>query len=284
MPMQAPTTRSTHRSFGGEQGFYEHASAACAGPMRYGVYLPPAALAGQRVPALYYLAGLTCTEETFAMKAGAQRVASELGLAIVTCDTSPRAARFPGDDERWDFGQGAGFYLDATEEPWRAAYRMRTYVTEELRAEVERHFPVRDDKRGIFGHSMGGHGALVLALTTELYASCSAFAPICAASEVPWGELALSRYLGADRARWKQHDVAALVEAGHRFAGTLLVDQGLGDKFLDVQLRPERLEAAAAHAGQPLALRRHVGYDHNYYFIATFVEDHLRHHARALLA
>jgi S-formylglutathione hydrolase len=279
-----PTTRSVHKSFGGEQGFYEHPSVACGGAMRYGVYLPPAALAGAKVPALYYLAGLTCTDETFAMKAGAQRLASELGLALITCDTSPRAVRIPGDDERWDFGQGAGFYLDATQAPWSATYRMRTYVTEELRDEIEDHFPVRDDRRGVFGHSMGGHGALVLALTTDLYASCSAFAPICAASEVPWGELAFSRYLGEDRAAWRAHDAAALLEQGRRATGTLLVDQGLGDKFLDVQLRPERLEAAAAAAGQPLELRRHAGYDHNYYFIATFVEDHLRHHARVLSA
>ena len=278
-----PATRSVHRCFGGEQGFYEHASAACAGQMRFGVYLPPAALAGARVPALYYLAGLTCTEETFAIKAGAQRVAAELGLALVTCDTSPRAARFPGDDERWDFGQGAGFYLDATEAPWSSAYRMRTYVTEELRAEIEASFPVRTDRRGIFGHSMGGHGALVLALTTDLYASCSALAPICAASEVPWGELAFSRYLGADRSAWRAHDASALLEDGRRFAGTLLVDQGLADKFLERELRPERLEAAAARAGQALELRRHAGYDHSYYFIATVVEDHLRHHARQLV-
>jgi S-formylglutathione hydrolase len=275
-----PATRSVQRCFGGEQGFYEHDSAACGGPMRFGVYLPPAALAGARVPALYYLAGLTCTEETFAMKAGAQRVAAELGLALVTCDTSPRAARFPGDDERWDFGQGAGFYLDATEAPWSSAYRMRTYVTEELRAGIEASFPVRKDRRGIFGHSMGGHGALVLALTTDLYASCSALAPICAASEVPWGELAFNRYLGADRSA---HDASALLEDGRRFAGTLLVDQGLADKFLERELRPERLEAAAAQAGQALELRRHAGYDHSYYFIATFVEDHLRHHARQLV-
>jgi S-formylglutathione hydrolase len=279
-----PTTRSVHRCFGGEQGFYEHTSAACAGPMKYGVYLPPQAVAGARVPALYYLAGLTCTEETFALKAGAQRVAAELGLALVTCDTSPRAVRFPGDDERWDFGQGAGFYLDATEAPWSAAYRMRTYVTQELRAEIEAEFPVATERRGIFGHSMGGHGALVLALSTDLYASCSALAPICSPSEVPWGELAFTRYLGEDRATWRAHDASALLETGRRLATPLLVDHGLADKFLEPQLRPERLEAAAATAGQILTLRRHAGYDHNYYFIATFVEDHLRHHAALLAA
>lgn len=274
------TTRSVQRSFGGEQGFYEHASAACAGPMRYAVYLPPQALAGNRVPALYYLAGLTCTEETFVIKAGAQRVAAELGLAIVTCDTSPRTARFPGDDERWDFGQGAGFYLDATQAPWSSAYRMRTYVTQELIAEIESQFPVIAGQRGVFGHSMGGHGALTLALTTDLYASCSAFAPICAPSEVPWGELAFSRYLGNDREAWRAHDASALLASGRRFNGTLLVDQGVADKFLDTQLRPERLEQSAGD--QPLVLHRHAGYDHSYYFIATFAEEHLRHHAAIL--
>jgi S-formylglutathione hydrolase len=278
------TTRSTHRCFDGEQGFYEHTSVACAGPMRFAVYMPPAASAGTRVPALYYLAGLTCTEETFVIKAGAQRLAAELGLALVTCDTSPRSARFPGDDERWDFGQGAGFYIDATEQPWASAYRMRTYVTDELIAAVEATFPVRTDRRGIFGHSMGGHGALVLALSTDLYASCSAFAPICAPSEVPWGELAFSRYFGSDRTAWSANDTTALLEAGRRFAGTLLVDQGMADKFLDRELSPDRLELAAAAAGQSLTLRRHAGYDHSYYFIETFVPDHLRHHASILNA
>lgn len=277
------TTRSVARCFDGEQGFYEHTSAACDGPMRYAVYLPPQALAGTRVPALYYLAGLTCTEETFVIKAGAQKLAAELGLAIVTCDTSPRATRITGDDERWDFGQGAGFYIDATEAPWSMAYRMRTYVTQELIAEIEASFPVIAGRRGIFGHSMGGHGALVLALTTDLYTTCSAFAPICAPSEVPWGELAFTRYLGADRDRWRTHDATALLESGRTFAGELLVDQGLGDKFLERELRPERLEAAAATAGQSLRLRRHAAYDHSYYFIATFVDEHLRHHARGLV-
>ncbi len=250
--------------------------------MRYGVFVPPAALAGKRVPVLYYLAGLECTEETFAIKAGAQRVAAELELLVVTCDTSPRSARIPGDDERWDFGQGAGFYVDATEAPWSSAFRMCTYVTDELRRAIEAIFPVKTDRRGVFGHSMGGHGALVLALSTDLYRSCSAFAPICAPSEAPWGEYAFTRYLGADRTAWRRHDATALIEDGKRFAGTLLVDQGLADKFLERELRPERLEAAAAKAGQSLQLRRHAGYDHSYYFIETFVEDHLRHHARAL--
>jgi S-formylglutathione hydrolase len=277
------TTRSEHRAFEGVLGFYEHESKACAGPMRFAVYLPPAALRGTEVPALYYLAGLTCTEETFMMKAGAQRVAAELGLALVTCDTSPRSARFPGDDAAWDFGQGAGFYLDATEAPWSSAYRMRTYVTRELRAAVEGGFPVRKDVRGLFGHSMGGHGALTLALSHPgEYQSLSAFAPIVAPSQVPWGVKAFTGYLGEDRARWADHDATELVKR-RTFSGEILIDQGTADKFLEVQLRPQLFREACAGAGQRLALRIHEGYDHGYYFIATFVEDHLRHHARALL-
>ncbi|HEX6837409.1 MAG TPA: S-formylglutathione hydrolase [Polyangia bacterium] len=274
--------RAEHRAFDGRQGFYEHDSAACAGPMRFSIYLPPAALGGARVPALYFLAGLTCNDETFMVKAGAQRVAAALGLALVACDTSPRAARFDGDDEAWDFGVGAGFYVDATEAPWSEAYRMHSYVVDELPALVEREFPVDGAARGIFGHSMGGHGALVAALRRpERYRSVSAFAPISAPSEVPWGQKAFSRYLGADRARWAEWDACALLGRS-TFPGTLLVDQGTADKFLVEQLKPERLREACAAAGQPLALRVHDGYDHSYWTIATFVEEHLRHHARAL--
>ena len=287
--MSALRTRAEHRAFDGRQGFYEHDSAACAGPMRFSVYLPPAAIAaggaargGARVPALYFLAGLTCTDETFMIKAGAQRVAAALGLALVACDTSPRAARFPGDDEAWDFGLGAGFYVDATAAPWSAAYRMHTYVVDELPALVEREFPVDGAARAIFGHSMGGHGALVAALKRpERYRSVSAFAPICAPSEVPWGQKAFTRFLGADRAAWAEWDACALV-ARRPFPGTLLVDQGTADKFLVEQLRPERLRDACAAAGQPLQLNLRDGYDHSYWTIATFVEEHLRHHARAL--
>jgi S-formylglutathione hydrolase len=216
-------------------------------------------------------------------KAGAQRVAAALGLALVACDTSPRAARFPGDDADWDFGQGAGFYLDATEAPWSSAYRMERYVVDELPALVERELPIASDRRGICGHSMGGHGALVLALRhAARYRSVSAFAPIAAAALVPWGEKAFSHYLGGDRARWAEHDASALVRT-RRFPGTILVDQGTNDKFLASQLRPELLAAACAESGQPLALRMRDGYDHSYYFIATFIEEHLRHHAAALL-
>jgi S-formylglutathione hydrolase len=275
-------TRAEHRLFDGRQLYCEHDSAACAGPMRFSVYLPPAAVAGARVPALYYLAGLTCTDETFMTKAGAQRVAAALGLALVACDTSPRAARFPGDDADWDFGQGAGFYLDATKPPWSSAYRMERYVVDELPGLVERELPIAGDRRGIFGHSMGGHGALVLALRhPERYRSVSAFAPIAAPSLVPWGDKAFRGYLGGDRARWAEHDASALVRT-RRFPGTLLVDQGTSDKFLTTQLRPELLATACAASGQPLALRLREGYDHSYYFIATFVEEHLRHHAAAL--
>ncbi|MGZ3427481.1 MAG: S-formylglutathione hydrolase, partial [Polyangia bacterium] len=257
-------TRAEHRAFAGRQGFYEHDSAACAGPMRFSVYLPPA---GGKVPALYFLAGLTCTDETFMIKAGAQRVAAELGLALVTCDTSPRATRFAGDDEAWDFGLGAGFYLDATEAPWSAAYRMHTYVVEELPALVEREFPVDGAARGIFGHSMGGHGALVLALRNPgRYRSVSAFAPICAPTRVPWGEKAFARYLGADRERWKEWDACELI-VRRPFDGTLLVDQGTTDQFLEQQLKPELLQEASAQSGQKLELRRRDGYDHSYWMI-----------------
>jgi S-formylglutathione hydrolase len=276
------TTRSEQLAFGGLQGFYEHASDACGGPMRFAVYQPPAALRGERVPVLYWLAGLTCTEETFAIKAGAQRVAADLGIAIVTMDTSPRAARYAGDDASWDFGQGAGFYLDATEAPWSATYRMHAWVTRELREIVEARFAIDAGRRGIFGHSMGGHGALVLALRhPDLYRSVSAFAPIVAPSRVPWGEKAFTGYLGPDRARWREWDACELV-ATKRFASAPLVDQGLADKFLERELRPELLEDACRAAGQPVTVRRHEGYDHSYWFIATFVEDHLRHHAAAL--
>jgi len=249
--------------------------------MRFSVYLPPAAEKGP-VPAVYYLAGLTCTEETFAAKAGAQRVAAELGLALVAPDTSPRASRFPGDDSSWDFGLGAGFYVDATREPWSSAYRMFSYVTQELIEIVEAELPIARDRRGVFGHSMGGHGALVVALRTEgRYASVSALAPISSPTRCPWGEKALSGYLGDDRAAWEPYD-ATLLAKTRRFPSRVLVDQGMGDKFLAAQLKPELLEEACSATGQSLELRRHQGYDHSYYFVATFVADHLRHHAAHL--
>jgi S-formylglutathione hydrolase len=272
---------SEHRCFGGVQGFYRHDSQECGSAMRFAVFCPPAAALGP-VPVLYYLAGLTCTEETFMVKAGAQRVAAELGLMLVAPDTSPRSPRLPGDDAEWDFGLGAGFYVDATRAPWSAHYRMYSYVTRELPEVVAAHFPARRDAPGIFGHSMGGHGALVCALRNPgQYRSLSAIAPISAPAQCPWGVKAFTGYLGDERAAWSEYDTTALLSRGS-FPGRILVDQGLADRFLDSQLGLEALESAALAAGQDLVVRRHEGYDHGYYFIATFVEDHLRHHAAAL--
>jgi S-formylglutathione hydrolase len=275
---------SEHACFGGVQGFYKHASSTIGLPMRLGVFAPPQAKAGP-VPALIWLAGLTCTEETFAIKAGAQRVAAELGLMLVTPDTSPRTSAsdgIAGADASWDFGHGAGFYLDATQAPWATHWRMESYVTQELPALVAQRFACQPGSLGVFGHSMGGHGALTLALRHPgLFQSVSAFAPIAAPMHCPWGHKAFSGYLGPDRSTWPAHDATALIEAGARVP-PLLIDQGLADKFLAEQLHPDRFEAACRAAGQPVTLRRHAGYDHGYYFIASFIEDHLRHHAAAL--
>ena len=277
-------TLSEHAAFGGVQGFYRHDSGTIGLPMRLGVYRPPQALAGAAVPALVWLAGLTCTEETFAIKAGAQRVAAELGLMLVTPDTSPRATGVAGADASWDFGDGAGFYLDATQAPWAARWRMESYVTRELPELLGAHFPWRRDRLGVFGHSMGGHGALTLALRHPgAYRSVSAFAPVAAPMQCPWGVKAFTNYLGEDRNAWAAHDATELVKSGAR-APALLVDQGLGDKFLAEQLQVDRFEAACRAAGQSLTLRRHAGYDHGYFFIASFIEDHLRFHADALNA
>lgn len=276
-------TRSTHACYGGTQGFYRHASRETGTAMNFAVYTPPQAQQGP-VPALYFLAGLTCTEETFFIKAGAQRVAAQLGLMLVACDTSPRGLNLPGDAEHWDFGVGAGFYLDATATPWAAHYRMGSYVNRELPALIEAQFPARQDRRGIFGHSMGGHGALVTALRApERWHSVSAFAPICHPVDVPWGQKAFTNYLGADREAWAQWDASRLM-AQRAYPQMILVDQGEADQFLERELRPEALEAAAVISGQALRLRRHAGYDHGYYFIQSFIEDHLRHHAVLLLA
>ena len=264
-------------------GFYSHQSSACRGKMRFAVYRPPQAEAGA-VPVLTYLAGLTCTEETFMIKAGAQRLAAEAGLMLVAPDTSPRGAGIAGEDKDWDFGTGAGFYLDATAEPWAAHYNMYSYVTAELPTLIAAEFPAREGAAGIFGHSMGGHGALICALKDPgAYRSVSAFAPILAPSQCPWGEKAFSGYLGPERETWRAWDATELV-AQSRFEGPILIDQGEADQFLVEQLRPERFEAACAAAGQPLNLRRHPGYDHGYYFISSFIADHIAHHAAALAA
>jgi S-formylglutathione hydrolase len=252
--------------------------------MRFSVFLPPQALGSTplRVPALYYLAGLTCSEEQLPIKAGAQRVAAELGLALVACDTSPRSVRIAGDDSG-GFGLGAGFYLDADVDPWAQNYRMESHVVRELPAWVEQHFPVSNRKRGIFGHSMGGHGALTLALRNPThYASVSALAPIVTPSEVPWGQAAFARYFGENRALWNAHDACSLVKRA-AFHSPILIDQGLSDPFLGRELQPERFEQACKEAHQALTLRRHPGYDHGYYFIQSFIADHLRHHAQHLL-
>ena len=276
------TTVSQSRSFGGTQGIYSHASTELGCTMRFSVYMPPQA-ALSRVPVLYWLSGLTCTEENFTVKAGAQRVASELGIAVVAPDTSPRGLGIPGESESWDLGLGAGFYVDATREPWSRGYRMYSYVTRELPALVNASFPVEPRRAGIFGHSMGGHGALVIALRNpEKYRSVSAFAPISSPTRCPWGEKALSAYLGEDRDAWREYDASLLLESRGWKGPTILVDQGTKDPFLENQLKPELLVEASRHSHVPLDVRMQEGYDHSYYFIATFMADHLRFHAQAL--
>ncbi|MCS4509866.1 S-formylglutathione hydrolase [Xylophilus ampelinus] len=279
------TLRSAHRCFDGTQSFYEHASGTVGLPMRFSVFLPPAARHGP-VPAVVYLAGLTCNEETFPTKAGAQRRAAELGLALIAPDTSPRGAQVPGEADSWDFGVGAGFYLDATEAPWAFHWRMESYLLDELLPLLQAALPMAADKLGIFGHSMGGHGALTLALRHPgRFRSVSAFAPIAAPTQCAWGEKAFVGYLGADRSTWAAHDASALMQglSVAPYPQGILVDQGLDDKFLhQQQLRPELFEVACAQVAQPLTLRRHAGYDHGYYFVSTFVDDHLAHHAATL--
>jgi len=275
------TLTSESKSFGGKLSFYSHPSSTCKGEMRFAVYQPPQAVS-QPVPVVYFLSGLTCTEENFMVKAGAQQFASKYGLILVVPDTSPRNTGIPGEDDEWDFGTGAGFYVDATEEPWRSHYQMYSYVVEELPAIINANFPVIPDKQGIFGHSMGGHGALVCALRNpEKYKSVSAFAPIVAPMRCPWGQKALSRYLGDDRSVWRDYDASELVKQA-KFPSPILIDQGTADKFLADQLMPEVFQQACAQVNQPLGLRYQQGYDHSYYFISSFIEDHIRHHAIAL--
>jgi S-formylglutathione hydrolase len=271
---------SEKRCFGGVQGFYRYQSKACGGAIRFGVFRPDRQ---GHVPALLFLAGLTCTEETFAIKAGAQRLAAELGIAIVTPDTSPRETGIDGAIGDWEFGEGAGFWLDATQAPYAGRFAMESIVTRELPMLLDAHFQIDVGRMGISGHSMGGHGALTLALRhPELFRSVSAFAPIAAPSLVPWGQKAFSRYLGQDENVWRVHDATALIEDGPNFSGPILIDQGMDDVFLAEQLRPDLLQAACDAANQPLQLRMQAGYDHSYWFIQSFIEDHLRHHARIL--
>ena len=275
-------TLSEQRCYGGVQGFYRFTSRACGGPMTFGVYAPPQA-AHDKLPVLYYLAGLTCTQETFLIKAGAQRIAAELGLLLVAPDTSPRGTGLDGATGDWEFGEGAGFYLDATQAPWSSRFKMETHVVEELPELINAHFAADSARVGVMGHSMGGLGALNLALRhPDRYRSVSAFAPIVAPTKVPWGRKALPRYLGDNSTASDAHDPCELVRAGKRFGGTILIDQGDADNFRREQLRPELFEQVCHEAGQALTLRMQPGYDHSYWFIQTFMEDHLRHHAAAL--
>ncbi len=268
--------------YGGQQGTYEHRSRTLDCMMRFSMFVPPQASEGP-VPVLWYLSGLTCTEENATVKAGFQRVAAELGLMIICPDTSPRGDHVPDVDE-WDFGKGAGFYLDATEKPWSDNYRMYDYVVNELPALVKERFPADISKQGIFGHSMGGHGALTIwAKNRDTYKSVSALAPIVSPMNCAWGEKALTGYLGEDRTNWSDHDACALIEKHGAGSVDILVDQGLSDPFLE-QLQPNLFAAACDKASQSLTLRQHAGYDHGYFFISTFMEDHLRHHAAVLCA
>lgn len=276
------TVLEEHGCFGGRQGFYEHASASTGTPMRFGVFVPPR-FGDAPAPVLYCLAGLTCNEQTFAIKAGAQRHAAQHGLALVTPDTSPRNTGIAEADSHWDFGTAAGFYLDAEREPYARHWRMESWLMEELPAVLAEHFPLDVRRSAVLGHSMGGHGALTLALRHPgRFLSVSAFAPICAPSDVPWGRKAFRGYLGDDPSAWARHDAVRLLADGARAPG-LLVDQGLDDQFLAEQLQPQRLRQVCERVGQPLTLREHAGYDHGYFFIQSFIGEHVAHHARALL-
>jgi S-formylglutathione hydrolase len=273
-------TISEHHCFGGTQGFYRYDSIACAAPMRFGVYQPPQARQGC-VPVLYYFSGLTCTEENFTIKACAQRIAAQFGLMLVVPDTSPRNTGIPGEADDEYLGAGAGFYVDATQPPWSKHFQMYTYVTEELPSVIAKNFPADRNRESVFGHSMGGHGALVAALRNpSRYRSVSAFAPICAPMRAVRPQAAFTAYLGSDRETWKNYDASELV-LRNRFPGMILIDQGAADDRID-GLRPDLFEIACREAGQSLELRMQPGYDHNYYFVSSFIEDHMRHHAAAL--
>jgi S-formylglutathione hydrolase len=274
--------KSESRCFGGTVGYYSHESKSCNSEMRFAVYVPPQAKS-KSVPVLYYLSGLTCTEDNFTVKAGAQRYAAEYGMMLVAPDTSPRNTETPGEDETWDLGTGAGFYVNATAEPWNKHYQMYSYAVKELPRLIEQNFPILAKKQGIFGHSMGGHGALVCALRNpEQYLSVSAIAPICAPIQCQWGEKAFTAYLGSDRNLWHDYDASELVKK-MPFKNSILIDQGTADPFYrQKQLLPEVFEEACQQVGQPLTLRWQEGYDHSYFAIASFMEDHIRHHAAFL--
>jgi S-formylglutathione hydrolase len=275
---------SEHQCFGGVQGFYRHTSEVIGLPMQFSVYRPPQA-SQQPLPVLFFLAGLTCTEETFMVKAGAQRYAAEHGLILVSPDTSPRNTGIAGVADSWDFGDGAGFYLDATQAPWNTHFRMESYLVQELLPLITTQFGARADSVGICGHSMGGHGALTLALRhPQIFRSVSAFAPITAPMQCPWGQKAFGHYLGEDRETWREHDASELMaQRATALTPSILIDQGEDDFFLrKLQLLPEQFEAACEKAGQPLTLRRHAGYDHGYYFIASLMQDHVAFHAGLL--
>lgn len=272
-----------NRCFNGEQRIYKIDSKSLKGESKFGIYLPKKALNGEACPALFYLAGLTCTEETFAIKAHAQQLAAQLNLILITPDTSPRGESVEQGDH-WDIGQGAGFYIDATQAPWNEHFHMETFVADELYDLVNQEFLIEQNKIGIFGHSMGGHGALTLALKyPEKFKSVSAFAPICAPSQCPWGEKAFSNYLGSDQSSWLAHDATALVKQKGALFADILIDQGLNDQFYS-QLNPALFEQACNATGQKITLREHEGYDHGYYFIQSFIEDHLKFHQAQLHA
>lgn len=276
-------TLEQHRMHGGTQGVYAHDAEETACRMEFAVF-QPAEAAERPLPVLYWLSGLTCTWANFTEKAGAQRYAAEHGVIIVAPDTSPRGVDIAGEDDAYDFGSGAGFYVDATEAPWSKHYRMYSYVTKELPAVINQHFQVDEARAGLFGHSMGGHGALTIALKNpDIYKSVSAFAPICAPMRCPWGEKALTGYLGADRERWRDYDATELLKTT-RWRSPILVDQGTGDSFLEGQLKPELLKDACEDASLPLTLRMQEGYDHSYYFMASFIGEHIAYHADALKA
>ncbi|MBX2833642.1 MAG: S-formylglutathione hydrolase [Micavibrio sp.] len=273
-----------HACHGGALVIYEHASEALNCDMKFSVFLPPQITDGKR-PAVMFLAGLTCTHDNFTTKAGAYKKAAELGLIIIAPDTSPRGSDVP-DDDNYDFGKGAGFYVNATQKPWNKHFHMESYITDELYNIIHRELPVREGRLGIMGHSMGGHGALTLYFKyPEKFVNCSAFSPIVAPAEVPWGRKAFKGYLGEDKTKWIKHDACALVREFDTIESPMiLIDQGLGDQFLTEQLKPELFETACKDAGQALKLRLHEGYDHSYYFISSFIEDHLTHHAEVLSA